>query len=225
MLRIVERDRQTLARWWFGFTALAVFSGVVVNGLVAYRADNGFFSPGIARFFNSFAFFTIQSNILVGLSCYLLFRDHVRESTWFRALRLSGLVGITITGIVYHWLLAGLHELRGLALVGDLIVHSVVPLIAVLGFFLFGPRDTFSIQTAKLSMLFLAWWGTFTLVRGEIVGWYPYPFIDVIDKGYPRVLINGVGIALLYALVAVVFVVIDELLPEAERDFEPVAAA
>jgi hypothetical protein len=57
------------------------------------------------------------------------------------------------------------------------------------------------------------------------VDWYPYPFIDVIDKGYPRVLINGVGIALLYALVAVVFVVIDELLPEAERDFEPVAAA
>jgi hypothetical protein len=74
-------------------------------------------------------------------------------------------------------------------------------------------------------LLFLAWWGTFTLVRGEIVDWYPYPFIDVIDKGYPRVLINGVGIALLYALVAVVFVVIDELLPEAERDFEPVAAA
>jgi hypothetical protein len=134
-LRIAERDRQTLARWWFGLTALAVFIGVVVNGVVAYRADNGFFSPGIARFFNTFAFFTVQSNILVGLSCYLLFRDHIRESTWFRALRLSGLVGITITGIVYHWLLAGLHELRGMALVGDLIVHSVVPLIAVLGFF------------------------------------------------------------------------------------------
>jgi len=38
------------------------------------------------------------------------------------------------------------------------------------------------------------------------------------------VLINGVGIALLYALVAVVFVVIDELLPEAERDIGVVAA-
>jgi len=135
MLRIVERDRQSLARWWFGFTALAVLVGVIVNGIVAYRAGNGFFSPGIARFFNTFAFFTIQSNILVGLSCFFLFRNLARDSTWFRALRLSGLVGITITGIAYHWLLAGLHELRGLALVGDLIVRSVVPLVAVLGFF------------------------------------------------------------------------------------------
>ena len=40
------------------------------------------------------------------------------------------------------------------------------------------------------TLAYLLVWGAFTLVRGEIIGWYPYRFMDPIDKGYARVAVN-----------------------------------
>ena len=45
--------------WWYLTTMLAVIAAVIVNGLVAYGADEGRFSPGVARFANTLAYFTI----------------------------------------------------------------------------------------------------------------------------------------------------------------------
>ena len=38
--------------------------------------------------------------------------------------------------------------------------------------------------------------------RGEIVGDYPYPFIDVPQIGYARALINSAGVLVLFAALA-----------------------
>ena len=42
----------------------------------------------------------------------------------------------------------------------------------------------------------------FTLVRGSIIDWYPYTFIDVTTLGYVKVALNAVWIALLVFAVA-----------------------
>ncbi len=34
----------------------------------------------------------------------------------------------------------------------------------------------------------------YALVRGEILGSYPYPFIDVTEIGYSRALVNAMGL-------------------------------
>ena len=52
-------------------------------------------------------------------------------------------------------------------------------------------------------------WCIFTLIRGEIVGWYPYPFIDVDVLGYGKVLVNCVWIAVLYLGVAAALTTFD----------------
>ena len=38
----------------------------------------------------------------------------------------------------------------------------------------------------------------YTAIRGEITGYYPYPFIDVTQLGYSRVLINSVGLVVAF---------------------------
>ena len=196
------------------YKALAglVLAGVIVNAITAWRSSGGFFSPGYNRSLNTLAFFTIQSNLLVGISAlWLWLRTGVR-STLFSVVWLSGLVGISITGIVYHWLLAPLHDPRGLALIGDLIVHSAVPILAVVGFFVFGPRGLITPRIASLTLVYLAVWGAFTLIRGEIVNWYPYPFVDVNDKGYSRVIANGVGLAIMYLAVGFGYMALDRMM-------------
>jgi len=38
------------------------------------------------------------------------------------------------------------------------------------------------------------------MVHGAATGWYPYPFLDVADLGYPRVLANIVGLVLVFLI-------------------------
>jgi len=62
-----------------------------------------------------------------------------------------GLVAITITGVVHHVVLAGLFDLDGVHQLGDQLVHTIVPLPAVLGWLAFGPRGQTSARVAWLS--------------------------------------------------------------------------
>ena len=51
-------------------------------------------------------------------------------------------------------------------------------------------RGLTSARVVWWTLAFLLIWGAFTLVRGEIIGWYPYPFMDPIDKGYAASAVN-----------------------------------
>ena len=58
----------------------------------------------------------------------------------FATFRLIGLVAITVTGLVYHVALAALFDLQGLDQLGNQLVHTMVPILAVVGWLMFGPR-------------------------------------------------------------------------------------
>jgi hypothetical protein len=190
------------ARLWFAATALLVLVGVAIQIPVSANAKHGFFN-GTAAAFNVFAFFTIQSNLIVGATCLLLAWKLDRASMVFKVFRLIGIVAITVTGVVYHVALAGLFDLDSWALAADMILHTVVPVVAVLGWLLYGPRGLTSRQVAKLTLLFPAFYMVFTMIRGAVVGFYPYPFADVNALGYPRVIVNGVWISLIFFGLAV----------------------
>ena len=73
----------------------------------------------------------------------------------------------------------------------------MVPLLAVLGWLIFGPRGLTSRRVAWLSLLFPACWMAFTLIRGAVIHLYPYPFIDVSVIGYGKAILNAFWFALL----------------------------
>ena len=185
------------ARVWFGATAGCVAAGVVISAVTAANNAAGHFHPGVARLFNTLAFFTIQSNLLVGAAALLLAIRLERSSLWFSVLRLSGLTAITVTGIVFHAVLAQTLDLKSWAAAGNELVHTVVPVMAVIGWLLLGPRGLVSRRITWLSLIFPACWLAFTLIRGAIAHWYPYPFIDVTQLGYGRAAVNSVWLAVL----------------------------
>jgi hypothetical protein len=145
-----------------------------------------------------FAFFTVRSNLIVGATCLLLAIKLDRRSIVFRVARLIGVVAITVTGIIYHVALRGLLDLDTWGLAADTIVHTVVPIVAVIGWLRFGPRGWTSKTVVRATMVFPAFYMLFTMIRGEIVGFYPYPFADVGTLGYVRVIINGVWVTLIF---------------------------
>lgn len=197
-------------RVWFGATAACVLAGVAISAITAANNTGGHFHPAAARAANTFAFFTIQSNLLVGLAVLLLAMRADRSSTAFSVLRLSGLVAITVTGLVFHAVLAQTLDLKSWDAVGNELVHTVVPVMAVVGWLLIGPRRLVSARIAWLSLIFPIGWLAFTLIRGASAHWYPYPFINVTQLGYGGAAFNCIWVALLMLGLAAGATVLDD---------------
>ncbi len=162
---------------------------------------------GIIRFFS---YFTVESNMLVAWTALTLaLRPEIDGALW-RVLRMNTIIGITVTGLVAWFILRPLQNLQGPALLADRLLHIVCPAVAVIGWILFGPRGRISIRVLWLSLVFPISWLAYTLVRGAIVDWYPYPFIDVIKHGYASVTVNCV-------ILAVGFIVLSFLVLAADR--------
>lgn len=122
-----------------------------------------------------------------------------RQPTWVWVLRLDGVVCIAVTFVVFHLTLASLQDLDGLDRLADVILHTVSPILCVLGWLLFGPRGRTSWRVVRLSLVLPVGWLVFALVRGPLVGgYYPYPFLDVTSHGYFLVLLNAVVVAVLF---------------------------
>lgn len=193
----------TTGRVWAGVTAFAVAAGIVVQLFVTANGTEGFFPDNPERVFNVFAYFTIQSNLLLGATVLMLALQPDRpQSTLFKTLRLNGVLCIAVTGIVYHLVLAGLDDLTGWAAVANLLLHTATPILGVLGWLLFGPRGKTDQRIVGWSIVYPLLWLVFTLVRGEFVGFYPYPFVDVGEHGYARVLLNCLLVAVLFLALA-----------------------
>jgi hypothetical protein len=192
----------TYARSWHAVTAVVVVSALalqlvlVVTGYGALLDEE---QPGLGiRLGRLVSYFTIQSNVLIAIAAITLARDPARDGDGWRVLRLAGVVGITVTGLVHFFLLRPLIDLHGWNYVCDKLLHMVVPALAVIGWAVFGPRPR---VTGRAIAWALAWpvaWLVWTLAMGAATGWFPYPFLDFDDKGWASVLLVSAGITVLF---------------------------
>ena len=152
---------------------------------------------------NFFSFFTIQSNILgVATLCALVLVPRVSRTAVFDGVRTAAVLYMAITGVVFALLLSGLQEeLQTTVLWVDFVVHKLMPVVLVADWLLDPPRHRLPRWTVLAWLAYpLAWLG-YTLVRGEVEGWYPYPFVDVSELGYGEVLGRSVVLAIGFAAV------------------------
>jgi hypothetical protein len=212
-----------LARRWHFAIALLVAAGILVQFWIAIRVAGtpkahavGTLAgtPVANRLLRVLSFFTIQSNILSGLSSAQLARNPNRDGRIWRAVRLASLFGIAVTGIVYSTVLAKVHEPHGWQETStNTIFHYIVPIMMVVGWLLFGPRPRIDRRTIALALLWPAAWVGYILVYGAITKWYPYPFLDVITHGYGRVIANGAAVVVVLFGVTAVYWLGDQRLP------------
>ncbi|MBO9521715.1 MAG: Pr6Pr family membrane protein [Nocardioidaceae bacterium] len=169
------------------------------------------------------SYLTIWGNVLVAWSALTLALGRDRDSRLWRALRLDAVVLILVIGVVHFLFLRPLLDLHGADYLADKLLHMVVPVLGVAGWLLFGPRGRVAWRDLAPFLVVPLAWLAYTLVRGEIVEWYPYPFIDVNEHGYGVVLLNCAGVAALTLLVAYGALRLDPRLPgRVEEVSEPV---
>ncbi|MBF6329654.1 Pr6Pr family membrane protein [Nocardia transvalensis] len=175
------------------------FGVLGVVALVWTPARNGgaeWFSLG-----NYLSFFTVESNIL-GVMVLLgggLFDPGGRG---WQVVRGAATLYLLITGVVYAVLLANVDVLLYDRWVNHTL-HRVLPIVLVVDWLLVSARLRVTARLVVGWMAYPVLYGVYSLIRGAMVGWYPYPFLDPRTQGYPSLLIGLVMFAVVFALMAV----------------------
>lgn len=190
------------ARIVLGATVLAVVVAIAVQIPLTATNDEHDFTTVFGRVSNLFLYFTIVSNVLVAVVAGLLLRDPDRRSPRFAALSLAAVVNITITGIVYWLVLAASQENEGAAMLTNWLFHTVVPILGIAGWALCTPRGLIDRRVIMWSTTIPLAWLSMALVRGAVIDWYPYPFLDVSDIGYATALVNMAAVAAFFLVLA-----------------------
>jgi len=166
---------------WFALVAQLYL--IIVNRVVSVLET-------IIRYFN---FFTILTNLIVAVCVtILLLRPNSQRGLWFsKPTTLTAItVYITIVGIVYNVILRFLWQPRGLQYVTDELLHTVMPLLFITFWFVYVPRNGLQYKQFLPWLIYPLAYVIYTAAYGAFTGYYPYPFVNVTELGYPRVLIN-----------------------------------
>jgi hypothetical protein len=162
-----------------------------------------------------FSFFTILTNILVALALTLPWlAPESRAGQFFDrpSVRTAILAYIIIVAVIYHYLLAKLWNPQGWELVADTIEHVVTPALYVIDWILFVPKGTVRWKSAVVWLGYPLVYAAYSMIHGAVTGFYPYPFINVTEFGYDKVLINMAVLVLVFLGLGVALIGIDRRL-------------
>lgn len=164
--------------------------GLLALGTVVYLATR---VPSLP---NLLSYFTVLSNVFgAGVLLVGVFRpvpDLVRG---------AATLYLGMTGLVFALLLSGL-DLGLLEPWANTVLHYVMPVVLVLDWLVAPPSRGFPVVRSLWWLVFPAVYLPYTLVRGALVDWYPYPFLDPRPRGYPHVVVMSVGIAIAFGVAA-----------------------
>lgn len=187
-----------------GLGWLAVGTQFVLSIRSGIAAGHGLLH-GVVEYFG---YFTLLTNILCAAVVTAFLRGG--SSPFARSLRHPGVVSaaatsIIVVGVVYHLLLAAQWDPQGIDLAVDTLLHTVNPILFVIVWTRLVPQGAARIADTPIAAGYMLAYSAYILVRGELIGAYPYPFIDVAALGYPLALRNA-------ALLGVAFVALSALM-------------
>lgn len=164
---------------------------------------------------NFFSFFTVLTNTLaaVVLSYALVKRPSAAQRFFLAPAVSSGIaVSILVVGVAYNLLLRHLWQPEGFQFIADELLHDVMPVLFALYWWRCVPKGQLRLTHIGLWVIYPLVYFGYALLRGDLLGQYQYPFIDVSTLGYPQVFVNAGGILAGFVLIALLVVGMDKSL-------------
>jgi hypothetical protein len=193
-------------RKFLGLIALFGLFAVPAQFYLAIENRSASITETIIRFFS---YFTIQVNILTLVASVLLALNvNSRLTVFFQkpSTRTAIAVYITIVGVIYNTLLASQWKPTGLQLVVDQLLHSFIPLLFIIYWIIYVRPFRLEWKTMLPWKLYPIIYCIYTLLRGPVAQFYPYPFMDVNKLGYTQAFINIFGVVIAFLFVSGIFI-------------------
>lgn len=195
-----------IGRLFFGLlTLVAVGTQLVVH--IQHRFD----------VVNFFSYFTNLSNIfaavvfLIGALALLQRREPAATPTE-DLVRGASAVAMAIVGTVYGILLRN-EDLGALLPWVNVVLHYLMPVAVVADWLYQPPQSKLSLRQIGYWLIYPLLFLVYTLVRGAIAGWYPYPFLNP-DRvaGYGGVALYGLAIFVAFLAVGWLLIALGNML-------------
>jgi hypothetical protein len=177
---------------WFGVLLqmyLSLHSAIengkgIVGGIVSY-----------------FGYFTILTNFLVCISLTMILIAPASSPGKFFArsdVTAGVATSIVFVGLAYHLLLRNVWNPQGLNLIANDLLHYVTPLFFLAYWWFYFPKGALRWIYPVIWGLYPTVYLMYVLIRGTIIGNYPYGFIDPHAIGYQRTMVNAVGLLIAF---------------------------
>ena len=199
---------RTLCTW----LAILGWSGLAIQLDLILRARWTSGASVLGGLVNYFGFFTILTNTLaaVVLTCEATRRESAGRRFFLQPKVSSGIcVSIIVVGGAYSLLLRNLWQPEGLQWLANELLHDVMPVLYALYWWWCVPKGALRIRHIGLWVLYPIVYFGYILLRGHLLGVYPYPFVDVDKLGYALTIMNASGILAGFIAVAVIVVGLD----------------
>ncbi|MGV8896431.1 MAG: Pr6Pr family membrane protein [Rhodoglobus sp.] len=206
--------------------AFAVVCAIALVERYNWGLGSATFTPN-----NYYAYLTIQSNIafviVMAIAGAVAMRAN-RDPVWLTGLRACILTCTVTAGIVFAIIVqqAGSDTVPIDVPPSDLVLHFWLPPLAVLEWLLSPGRGRAAWRVVVFVLGYTVTWGGLTMLRGTIVGWYPYYFLDPGQLTGPGEFFTMTGLALLvFTVVGIGMVWLTRVRRKARGSSSPVRQA
>ena len=169
----------------------------IVGGLVSYLG-----------------YFTILTNLLVCISLTIPLVAPASASGGFFArsdVTAGVATSIAFVGLAYYFLLRKTWNPQGLQLLADILLHYVMPMLFLIYWWFNFPKGALRWFYPVIWGLYPTVYLIYVLIRGSIIGNYPYGFIDPHAIGYQQTMVNAFGLLLAFVALGQVLVVLGRM--------------
>ncbi|MDQ2833339.1 MAG: Pr6Pr family membrane protein [Acidobacteriota bacterium] len=199
-----------LKRPYLLLMAAVTWIAVALQTLLVVRVVAGQGRSAWVGVVNTFSYFTVLTNFVVGVVCGASLVQRREDSFLTRPSTLSAVtVYIFIVGLVYTLLLRSVWNPTGLQSVADHALHDATPILFTLFWIFFVPKGTLRSIEPLYWLIYPLLYVAYSLLRGALTGFYPYHFVDVTLLGYPRALLHTVFLLAGFWFVGMIVVAID----------------
>lgn len=181
--------------------ALALLTLFAIGAQVTDLTDKGTFTSA-----NFFSYFTIQTNLLgAAVFLFMAVRGNRPRPAGIESVRGASVTYLMVVLVTFALLLSGSDVDLAIPWV-DTILHRVFPVVVLADWLIDPPRCALTLRHALVWTVYPLVYTAYSLVRGGLVGWYPYPFLNPANGGYGSVAAHVAGISAFALLVGVAVV-------------------
>jgi len=160
-------------------------------------------------------YFTILTNILVGLAFTAPFlnpNSKIRAFFERQTVRAAIALYILVVAVVYWALLASIHNPVGLSAIANIGLHLVLPVLYIIDWLAFSSKGSMSFKSLPYWVAYPMAYGILNIIRGQLTGFYPYPFLNITELGLGSVAMNMLGFTSIYLIGGALFIILGRIL-------------
>ena len=197
-------------KMYMTITAIIAWAGLALQFYFILQSTIGYSKIKLAT--NYFSYFTILTNLLIAICLTsVLVSPSSRLGNFFSKVTVQSALAlyIFIVGLVYNTILRGIVTLAGLEWITDNILHVVVPVLFVIYWLVFVPKRILKYKDGMPWIFYPLVYLVYSMIRGSIVHWYPYPFLNADVFGYQKVVVNIVGMVAAFFVVGLLMIAVN----------------